>query len=230
MPDIIKGRTFVSAELVTPAKLNAFIDAAVIADSAITEAKVAANAITNAKIADATITAAKLAVGAAMPPGSVMAFAHTAAPTGWLLCQGQAVSRTTYAALFAVLSTTWGEGDASTTFNLPDLRGEFVRGADDGRGIDAARAFASAQGDAIRNITGDFALRARAANLVGGDPFSISGAFTSNLAGAEGYPTVALETPNQKERIITFDASASGVPTAPENRPRNVAMHYIIKT
>jgi microcystin-dependent protein len=59
-----------------------------------------------------------------------MAYAASTAPTGWLLCDGSAVSRTTYAALFAVISTTWGSGDGSTTFNVPDLRGQFLRGFD----------------------------------------------------------------------------------------------------
>jgi microcystin-dependent protein len=57
-----------------------------------------------------------------MPAGAVLPFAGAAAPTGYLLCDGSAVSRTTYAALFAVLSTTFGVGDGSTTFNLPDMR------------------------------------------------------------------------------------------------------------
>ena len=57
-----------------------------------------------------------------MPVGCVIPFAGAAAPTGWLLCQGQAVSRTTYAQLFSVIGTTYGSGDGSTTFNLPDMR------------------------------------------------------------------------------------------------------------
>jgi microcystin-dependent protein len=65
-------------------------------------------------------------------PGLVIPYAPTAAPpTGWLLCTGQAVSRTTYAALFAAIGTTYGSGDGSTTFNVPDMRGRFPAGADD---------------------------------------------------------------------------------------------------
>lgn len=63
-----------------------------------------------------------------IPSGSLQAFAGASAPNGWLLCDGSAVSRTVYAALFANISTLWGVGDGSTTFNLPDLRGAFVRG------------------------------------------------------------------------------------------------------
>ena len=79
------------------------------------------------------------------PTGSVIAFAGASAPTGWLMCNGDAVSRTTYAALFSTLGSTYGAGDGSTTFNLPDLRGEFVRGLDGGRGVDSGRTLGSAQ-------------------------------------------------------------------------------------
>jgi microcystin-dependent protein len=73
------------------------------------------------------------------PPGVVLPFAGTSAPTGWLLCGGQAVSRTTYADLFAAISTTYGVGDGSTTFNLPDLRGRVPAGKDDMGGTAANR-------------------------------------------------------------------------------------------
>ena len=63
------------------------------------------------------------------PLGSILPFGGASAPTGWMLCQGQAISRITYADLFAVIGTSFGAGDGSTTFNIPDLRGEFIRGA-----------------------------------------------------------------------------------------------------
>jgi len=63
------------------------------------------------------------------PTGTVLPFAGSTAPEGWLICQATAVSRTTYAALFAVIGTTYGTGDGSTTFNLPDMRGVFPRGS-----------------------------------------------------------------------------------------------------
>jgi len=68
----------------------------------------------------------------ATPPGTVDMFAGTTAPDGWLLCQGQAVSRTTYADLFAAIGTTWGSGNGSTTFNIPDSRGRFPVGVGTG--------------------------------------------------------------------------------------------------
>jgi phage-related tail fiber protein len=72
-----------------------------------------------------------------MPSGVIQAFGgNAAAPPGWLLCVGSAVSRTTYASLFAAIGTAFGSGDGSTTFNLPDLRGQFLRGVDAGAGRD----------------------------------------------------------------------------------------------
>src|SRR5690554_4877916 len=82
--------------------------------------------------------------------GQVAAYAMGVAPEGWLKCNGQAVSRTTYSKLFSKVGTTFGNGDGSTTFNVPDLRGEFVRGFDDARGLDAGRLLGSVQGDMFR--------------------------------------------------------------------------------
>lgn len=91
--------------------------------------------------------------GLSAPPGVVQAFAGTTIPTNWLWCNGQAVSRTTYAALFSAIGTAYGVGDGATTFNVPDLRGTFVRGLDAGRGFDPARVAASLQSDALRSHT-----------------------------------------------------------------------------
>jgi len=81
------------------------------------------------------------------PPGSIIMFGGSAAPDGWLKANGAAVSRTVYAALFQQVGTTWGAGNGSTTFNLPDLRGEFIRSWDDGRGADSGRGFGSFQNE-----------------------------------------------------------------------------------
>ncbi|KUJ04957.1 hypothetical protein AR275_20270 [Stenotrophomonas maltophilia] len=79
-----------------------------------------------------------------LPAGMVAHFPTATPPDGWLRCNGADVSRTTYAALFAVIGTTFGTSNGST-FRLPDLRGEFIRSWDDGRGVDAGRAIGSAQ-------------------------------------------------------------------------------------
>ena len=78
--------------------------------------------------------------------GTVMWYASGIAPEGWLVCNGQAVSRQTYARLFSVIGTTYGSGNGSTTFNVPDLQGLFIRGYNgSGNGIDSGRTFGSLQ-------------------------------------------------------------------------------------
>jgi hypothetical protein len=79
------------------------------------------------------------ATAGSLPTGVVEAYAGSSAPSGWLLCSGQAVSRTTYSALFAIISTTFGSGDGSTTFNVPDMRGRIAAGLDNMGGSAASR-------------------------------------------------------------------------------------------
>ena len=83
-----------------------------------------------------------------VPAGAVDYFAMSAAPTGYLKANGAAISRTTYATLFSAIGTLYGAGDGSTTFNVPDLRGEFTRAWADGRAVDTGRTFASFQDQA----------------------------------------------------------------------------------
>ncbi len=164
-----------------------------------------------------------------IPSGAVMYFAGQTAPTGWLKANGAAVSRSTYATLFAAIGTTYGAGDGSSTFNLPDLRAEFLRGWDDGRGIDSGRAFGSAQSDAIRNIKGSiealysgyrYTLYTKADGAFGTEfDDGVSATFSSSKGDSDHN--------NRKKRVV-FDASRS-VPTADENRPRNIALLACIK-
>ena len=142
----------------------------------------------------------------AAPAGSVAYIAGSAAPAGWLKANGAAVSRTTYAPLFAAIGTRYGAGDGSSTFNLPDLRGEFIRGWDDGRGVDVGRAIGSHQLDALQQHTHTIATRAQ---NNGGN------AVARGEGGSWGAPST--------EQVNT-DAR-----TAAETRPRNVALLAIIK-
>ena len=88
--------------------------------------------------------------GGSAPTGSVIYSASSTAPAGFLKANGAAVSRSAYSGLFASIGTTYGAGDGSTTFNVPDLRGEFIRGFDDQRGVDSSRAFGSTQADSFK--------------------------------------------------------------------------------
>ncbi|RMH12700.1 MAG: tail fiber protein, partial [Gammaproteobacteria bacterium] len=132
----------------TPAELNTLVGAST-AGTVLTTADEGSGGGIDADTVDGQ-EAAVLA-----PPGVVQAFAGSTVPTGWLECNGAAINRTTYADLFAVIGTTYGAGDGVTTFNLPDLRGEFIRGYDNGRGADVGRALGSAQSWAIENIVGE---------------------------------------------------------------------------
>ena len=96
----------------------------------------------------------------AVPVGSMQAFAGSSAPTGWLLCNGTTASRTTYSNLYSVIGTTYGVGDGSTTFGLPDMRGRVPMGAGTGNQLNASGSGA---------ITGGTGMTARAAGAFGGE-------------------------------------------------------------
>ena len=100
-------------------------------DAGITATQLATDSVITAKIQDGAVTAAKLDAGAVsvlMPTASIMPYAGSSAPTGYLLCDGAAISRSTYSTLFGLLATTYGSGDGSSTFNIPDLRGRVIAG------------------------------------------------------------------------------------------------------
>ena len=178
-------------------------------------------------ITPATLAAALAAIGVQLsPPGQVGAFARTTAPTGWLKANGAAVSRTTYNALFAAIGTTFGAGDGSTTFGLPDLRGEFIRGLDDGRGVDAGRAIGSAQAGTTHAVvskagSGGFVGTGWSDQIIGFD-----------LATKEQLGEVAAPSPGG----LIHPAGTSPQAVAADvklvtykSRPRNVALLYCIK-
>ena len=153
-----------------------------------------------------------------VPTGTVLYFAANAAPTGYLAANGAAVSRTAYSALFAVTGTTFGVGDGSTTFNLPDLRAEFIRGWDDGRGVDTGRVFGSAQDDAIESHNHDIRVRGSASS----HSHRIDGpAETYVAAGASASLGGSGSVYNDDGAILTTGGT--------ETRPRNVALLACIK-
>ena len=162
------------------------------------------------------------------PSGMISPFAMAAAPTGWLSCDGSAVSRTTYADLFAVIGTTWGAGNGSSTFTLPDLRGAFLRGTGshgtsnmaDGNDF-AGPAVGSFENDQMQG-------HKHTINVSNGDgTASLPGGTQSSLNrsgnGASG------DTPGVMNN--NFGAGANGTPrTGDETRPFNAGVNYCIKT
>ena len=124
------------------------------ANSTATTANNTANsALSTANSAVSTANSALTFAQAINPVGAVIWVAMNTAPTGFIKANGAAVSRTTYSALFTAIGTTFGSGDGSTTFNVPDLRGEFIRGWDDSRGVDSGRSFGSFQADEFKSHT-----------------------------------------------------------------------------
>lgn len=159
--------------------------------------------------------------------GDVKYWPTSSAPAGWLKANGAAVSRTTYAALFAVIGTTYGAGDGSTTFNLPDLRGEFIRGYDDGRGVDSSRAFGSSQLDQFQRhklaASGDssFVLTHN-----GNEGLAANGA-TATGAGRVNVSNGSWVSLND---FIPVESGGNGTPRyGSETRSRNVALLACVK-
>ena len=111
-----------------------------------------------------------------VPAGTILPFGGATAPAGWLICDGSAVNRTSYAALFQAIATAWGYGDNSTTFNLPDMRGRFPRGRDGGaaRDPDSAGRTASATGGATGDNVGSVQVNATKKNGLGVTNNSVS--------------------------------------------------------
>lgn len=159
-----------------------------------------------------------------VPAGAVMPFAMNVAPSGWLKCSGQAVSRTTYATLFALIGTTYGSGDNTTTFNLPDLRAEFIRGWDDGRTVDNGRVFGSSQQGSLQSHKHTFVADAGVANI-GYGASTLTHVGTSYDWG--GYTVNQLFT-NDGTGTLAQSGNATGV-VGTETRPRNIALLYCIK-
>lgn len=123
------------------------------------------------------------------PPGAVVHFARSSAPGGWLKANGAEISRASYAALFAAIGTQFGAGDGNSTFKLPDLRGEFVRGFDDARGVDSERTLGSWQADDFRAHTHKY-MATGGGSLLGpvGDTNNAMTENTSTVGGAETRP------------------------------------------
>ena len=149
-------------------------------------------------------TLSSSAISYVAPPGAVCYVAQNTAPSGWLKANGAAVSRTAYATLFAALGTTFGAGNGSTTFNLPDLRGEFPRGWDDSRGVDSGRAFGSAQADAFSSH------------------IHTTGQTGTGLNGS-------ISTTGATVGVVGGGAQTTGTTGSTETRPRNIALLAIIK-
>lgn len=180
-------------------------------------------------------------ISISIPVGVINPYVGTSAPTSWALCDGSAISRTTYSSLFATIGTTYGAGDGSTTFNLPDLRGEFIRGLDNGRGVDSGRTLGSSQSDATASnglsmsstggasggfeFTDDNSTSMRVRVRTSSGVFSSQNITTSTI-NSNGVPGSTSQPARVNMNIPNHSHTLSG---DAETRPRNVALNYIIK-
>lgn len=135
-------------------------------------------------------------------PGSVILYAGSTAPVGYLSCNGALISRAVYSSLFSAIGTLYGAGDGVSTFALPDLRGEFIRGWDAGRGVDIGRSLGSVQMDEIKSHTHGMEVN----------------------ASASSGPRLACGTGTNGAGAIQTNANGGA-----ETRPRNVALLFAIK-
>ncbi|EHK4024489.1 tail fiber protein [Escherichia coli] len=166
-----------------------------------------------------------LGEGSALPVGVPVPWPSATPPTGWLKCNGAAFSAEEYPEL----------AKAYPTNKLPDLRGEFIRGWDDGRSADAGRTILSAQGDAIRNIYGEFQTVNTENYSIWESVGSFKGAVVPlNPSTNNSYFSLVRSMVTERSeggvypKVIGLDASRI-VPTANENRPRNIAFNYIVR-
>ena len=209
MATVTASYNWVSGETVTPTKLNSAAAPTVV-------------------VADGEVTVAKLAAAVQqllVPAGAVQAFAMNSAPSGWLAADGTAVSRSTYAALFAAISTTYGAGDGSTTFALPDLRGYFVRGSGTNSDATAAGTFGVKQADDNKAHThtitdpGHIHIFTTYRNTA---DVSQGGA----MQGFANFNTGSGSVTQAQNNTTGISINSTG---GTETRPKNIAMLYCIK-
>lgn len=166
------------------------------------------------------------------PTGTILAFGGTSVPSGFLLCDGTAYSRTTFSTLFGAIASNFGNGDGSTTFNVPDLRGMFLRGVNGTSSNDpdaSSRTANNSGGNTANNVgseqAGAFASHNHSA--------SSSGNFEVNVGGSPGDNGLHVSSTAQTTPVYSQSVSVStsiGNTGGDETRPINVYVYYIIKT
>lgn len=193
--------------------------------------------VSTAKIADGAVTSAKLAAGvlaAFIPVATILPFAGTVAPTGFLLCNGQTVSRVTYADLYTAVGTSFGSGNGSTTFHVPDFRGRFLRGVDGGQGRDPDRLIRTAMNSG--GNSGDDVGSVQTDELAGHQHYTVTNATSASSGGlnASQYLHAANNSGTNAFYTLAGGGAAANVGLTSvnggnETRPENANVNFIIK-
>lgn len=219
--------------------IDGSISAGKIASNAITTAKIADGAVTTAKILDANVTYAKLAadvIATVVPSGSVWDYGGSSIPSGWLLCDGSAVSRTTYSALFTAIGTAYGSGNGSTTFNVPDCRGRVTVGKDNMGGSSANRVTSTTMSPDGNTIGATGGTQTHV--LTGAQMASHTHTFNDTTSGPSaiasiGGGSVSFASPTHTHTLsgTTSTQTASGAsPSAHLNTQPSIIVNKMIKT
>lgn len=190
-----------------------------------TLAKTTITAGTGISVANGSGTITISATSSTVPAGVVAPYAGSSAPSGWLLCYGQAVSRTTYADLFTAIGTTYGTGDGSTTFNMPDLRGRVAAGKDDMGGSSASRITSGGSGIAGSTLgaTGGTQTHTLTAGQMPSHTHDLDGYYMSSATGG----TMGFTTGS---RYQWQTSESAGGDQAHQNTQPTIILNYIIKT
>ena len=164
--------------------------------------------------------------GSSAPAGTVSGFAGSTAPVGWLLCAGQAISRTAYSVLFTAIGTTYGAGDGSTTFNLPDLRGRVVAGMDNMGGTAASRLTSPLAGSTLGAAGGSQSHKLSTAEI----PSHSHGISPAYLAGGALVQSNIQYFNGQQAYTASASTGAAGGGASHNNVQPTLVLNYIIKT
>jgi microcystin-dependent protein len=161
------------------------------------------------------------------PPGVVLPYAGSTAPTAWLLCDGSAVSRTTYADLYAAIGTTYGTGDGSTTFNLPDLRGRAAAGKDNMGGTAANRLTSGGSGLDGTTLGAAGGAETHTLTIPQMPAHDHTVKFTANLVNSASATTAAVSASGTTNVSALNQTGGGG---AHNNTQPTLVLNYIIKT